>query len=64
MIRTRSNGISVKFYITLRKGLVSVLQKLQQKFDLIIYSSLDQDMGNAIIDYLEQKLNNGKQLFV
>jgi TFIIF-interacting CTD phosphatase-like protein len=63
MIKTRSNGIAVKFFITVRRGMIQALLKLRQKFDTVIYSSLDQEMADAIIDYLEQNLAGGKRLF-
>ena len=53
LIRTRSNGTAVKFFISIRKGLVQALLKLRKKFDLIIYSALDQEIGDAIIDHIE-----------
>lgn len=60
MIRTRSNGISVKFFISIRRGAIQAMLKLRQKFDVVIYSSLDKEMGDAIIDHLEQELAGGK----
>ena len=62
LIRARTNGIAVKFYVTVRRGLIQALSKLAQNFDIVVYSSLDKDMGDAIIDFIEQKLGGGKKL--
>ncbi|CDW87896.1 UNKNOWN [Stylonychia lemnae] len=63
LIKTKSNGISVKFFVSVRRGTIQALLKLRQKFDVVIYSSLDKEMGDAIIDHLEQELAGGKKLF-
>eukprot|EP00347_Sterkiella_histriomuscorum_P014017 403362480 len=63
MIKTKSNGISVKFFISIRRGAIQALLKLKQKFDLVIYSSLDKEMGDAILDQLEQDIAGGSPLF-
>lgn len=56
--------MSVKFYITIRKGLIQSLLKLKKYFDIVIYSSLDQEMADSIIDYLEQTIAEGEKIFV
>lgn len=63
MIKAKSNGMPVKFFITIRRGMIQALLKLKQKFDVVIYCSLDKEMADAIIDYLEINLAGGKKLF-
>ena len=43
--------------------MIHALNKLSEHFDLIIYTSLDKQIGDAIIDFIENSLNKGKKLF-
>jgi TFIIF-interacting CTD phosphatase-like protein len=63
IIRSKANGISVKFYISLRRGMIKALKKLSINFDLIIYTSLEKAIGDVILDFLEDNLCGGKPLF-
>jgi len=63
MIRTRSNGMQVRFFISVRRGMVQSLLKLKTKFDLVLYTSLDKEMGDAIVDHIESTIVGGKKLF-
>lgn len=63
LIRTKSSGIQVRFYVSIRRGMVQALLKLRQQFEVLLYSSLDQEMGDAIIDHIEAKLAKGRKLF-
>lgn len=55
--------MQVKFFVSIRRGAIQSILKLRQKFDVVMYSSFDKEMGNAIIDTLEQELASGNKLF-
>jgi hypothetical protein len=59
VIRSKANGISVKFFVSLRRGMIKALQKLALHFDLIIYTSVEKAIGNVIIDFIEENYCQG-----
>jgi len=64
VIKTKNGGISIKFFITLRKDVGTTLVTLKDSFNLVIYSSLDREMSDGIIDFLERTYNDGQPIFV
>mmetsp|Transcript_3887 Transcript_3887/g.2879 ORF Transcript_3887/g.2879 Transcript_3887/m.2879 type:complete len:232 (-) Transcript_3887:377-1072(-) len=50
---------SVKFYISLRNGLIKFLEAISAHFNLVLYVSTSKQIGSLIVEYLESRVGKG-----